>query len=95
MNKVVKKNAKKSAKPTDVILYNQVVSLGNKKFDTPSGIYRSSWIVREYINRGGKYTGVKPKNSGLKRWYKEKWVDLNRPIYKGCNSSFVYYPLLP
>ena len=71
--------------PADKKLYSYVKSLANKKFTSPSGIYRSSWIVREYKNRGGLYNGSssgskhKRKSSGLKRWYKEEWIDLNRP----------------
>jgi len=38
--------------PIDKDLYKFVVSLANKKFDSPSGIYRSSWIVREYKKLG-------------------------------------------
>jgi hypothetical protein len=93
------------ATPTNKKLYNYVKKLADKKFKSKSGIYRSSWIVQEYKKRGGKYKGSKPKNSGLKRWYKEKWVDLNRPIknskgkiigYKSCGRSSVKkgkYPL--
>jgi len=65
--------------PLNQKLYSQVKTLANKKFKSPSGIYRSSWIVREYKKRGGKYSGSKSKSTGLKRWYKENWVDLNRP----------------
>jgi hypothetical protein len=84
--------------PTNKALYNYVKQLANKKFKSPSGIYRSSWIVREYKKRGGKYGGKKTSSSGLKRWFKEKWVDLNRPIrnskgkiigYKSCGRSKV------
>ena len=31
----------------DLDLYNYVKELANKKFKSPSGIYRSSWIVKE------------------------------------------------
>jgi len=65
--------------PTNQKLYSHVKTLANKKFKSPSGIYRSSWIVREYKKRGGKYSGSKSKSSGLKRWFKENWIDLNRP----------------
>jgi len=65
--------------PTNKTLYSHVKTLANRKFKSPSGIYRSSWIVREYKKRGGKYSGSKSKSSGLKRWFKENWVDLNRP----------------
>jgi hypothetical protein len=65
--------------PLNQKLYSQVKTLANKKFKSPSGIYRSSWIVREYKKRGGKYSGSKSKSTGLKRWFRENWVDLNRP----------------
>lgn len=93
--------------PRDKALYNYVKQLATKKFKSKSGIYRSSWIVREYKKRGGKYIGKKTSSSGLKRWYKEKWIDLNRPIrnskgkiigYKSCGrpkikGSKAKYPL--
>lgn len=76
-----------SSKPIDKILYEKVKKLANKKFESKSGIYRSSWIVREYKKLGGKYKGPKPKKSGLTRWYKEEWVDLNRPILRTRSSK--------
>jgi hypothetical protein len=75
--------------PEDQQLYNKVKRMADKIFESKSGIYRSSWIVKEYKKRGGKYIGNKPKISGLKRWYKEKWVDLNRPIKK--NNKIIGY----
>lgn len=95
-------------RPKDELLYNSVKREASKKFKSPSGIYRSSWIVKEYKKRGGKYIGSKNKNSGLSRWFKEEWVDINRPIknskgkvigYKKCGrksqkkSKGTNYPL--
>jgi len=95
-----------AAVPTNKTLYNYVKSLAKKKFKSKSGVYRSSWIVREYKKRGGKYKGKSTSKSGLKRWYKEKWVDLNRPVrnskkrivgYRSCGRSKITsrskYPL--
>ena len=93
--------------PIDIKLYQKVKSLANKRFSSKTGVYKSSWIVKEYKRRGGRYKGFKPsKQSGLKRWYKEKWVDLNRPIknskgkivgYKSCGRTSINskgrYPL--
>ena len=84
-----------SSDPKDKKLYNYVKQLANKKFLSKTGVYKSSWIVREYKKRGGKYSGKKStkkrsKLSGLKRWYKEKWVDLNRPI-KNSKGKIVNY----
>lgn len=70
-----KKNTDK-IKILDKKLYQTVKDDANKKFQSKSGIYRSSWIVREYKKRGGIYTGSKPVNTGLDRWFKEKWVNL-------------------
>ena len=68
----------------DEKLHKLVKSLADEKFQSKTGIYKSSWIVAEYKRRGGKFQGSKSKNSDLKKWYKEKWVDLNRPIkFKG------------
>lgn len=87
-----------SKEPLNKSLYKYVKRLADKKFLSKTGVYKSSWIVREYKKRGGKYSGKKPsyKSPGLKRWYKEKWVDLNRPIrnskgkiigYKSCGRK--------
>ena len=86
--------------PVNTKLYEKVKKMANKKFGSKTGIYRSSWIVKEYKKRGGKYLGKPSNNSGLRRWYKEKWVDLNRKNSKGhyesCgrkSSSSGKYPL--
>lgn len=76
--------------PLDTKLYEYVKSLANQKFSSPSGIYRSSWIVREYKKLGGKYDGPKPTNSGLARWFNENWVDLQRPI-KDSKDNIIGY----
>jgi len=77
--------------PINKQLYQTVKNLANKKFTSPSGIYRSSWIVREYKKRGGKYSGSKSKSSGLKRWFKENWIDLNRPIKNSIGKIVGYH----
>jgi hypothetical protein len=84
--------------PTNKSLYKRVKQMADKRFASRTGIYKSSWIVKEYKRLGGKYSGRKPsvKSPGLKRWYKEKWIDLNRPIrnskgkivgYRSCGRS--------
>jgi len=78
--------------PKDQKLYNYVKQLANKKFTSPSGIYRSSWIVKEYKRRGGIYSGKKQSSIGLKRWFKEKWIDLNRPIKNSKGKVIGYKP---
>ncbi len=70
------------AEPTNMSLYQQVKAEADVKFQSKTGIYKSSWIVREYKKRGGTYRGKRSAKSGLLRWYREQWVDLNRPILK-------------
>lgn len=66
--------------PLDKALYEKVKAEADKKFLAPTSIYKSSWIVAEYKRRGGIYAEPKQKNQGLLRWYRERWVDLTRPI---------------
>lgn len=55
--------------PKNKRLYEKVKKEAEKKFDKPSA-YRSGWIVREYKERGGTYTG-KRKSSELKKAIKK------------------------
>jgi hypothetical protein len=58
-------------------LYNKVKSDAKKKFKVWPSAYASGWLVKEYKNRGGTYTGKKPSNdTGLKRWFSEKWINV-------------------
>jgi hypothetical protein len=87
--------------PTDAALYAAVKKEASQRFLAPTSIYKSAWIVRTYKNRGGKYESRASNTKGLKRWFKEDWVDLNRPIpgkpgsYEPCgrrvaNANGVY-----
>lgn len=73
---------KSSPVPVDIKLYNKVKKEAKLKFLKYPSIYANSWVVREYKKRGGKYQGKKSDKQGLTRWFKEDWVDLNRPIKK-------------
>lgn len=77
-------------KPVDNELYYEVKKLADLKFKEKTSVYKSSWIVREYKKRGGEYIGTKPESKGLSRWYKEKWVDLNRPIKDKKGATIGY-----
>lgn len=86
------KTALPRPKPINKKLYDDVKRLADKKFKSKSGIFRSSWIVREYKLRGGRYQGAKSDKQGLLRWFREKWVDLNRidkstKQYKPCGRQ--------
>lgn len=86
-----KKKLTKS-KVKDVKLYNKVKNEAKKKFKRYPSLYASSWIVREYKKRGGKYRGKKPSSKkGISRWYKEEWVQVSSYLSSGkkvkCGSS--------
>ncbi len=65
--------------PLDARLYAKVKAEADRIYLTHSA-YKSGWIVKTYKERGGQYA-VEPKNAnGLTRWFKEAWVDINRPL---------------
>ena len=79
-------------KPSNINLYNKVKKEAKKKFKRYPSLYASSWIVREYKKRGGKYSGKKPSvKKGISRWYKEEWVQVESYLRTGkkvtCGSS--------
>ena len=72
------------SEPVDEALYAKVKAEAKRKFPTYPSIYANSWLVREYKARGGRYRCTsKHQTGGLKRWYREKWVDLSRPLPDG------------
>ena len=58
------------AKPSNPKLYAKAKA---KYSNMKHSAYRSGLIVKAYKAMGGKYTGSKPKKTGLSRWFKEKW----------------------
>jgi len=68
----------KRADAKDLKLYDKVTAEAKRKFVWPS-IPASSWVVREYEERGGTYKGEEPKKGGLDEWFDEQWVDISRP----------------
>jgi hypothetical protein len=88
--------------PSNTKLYAEVKADADARFLAPTSIYKSAWIVAEYKRRGGTYN-EDGKRKGLTQWFKEKWVDLNRPIkgdavgYEPCGrpqaSTKGTYPL--
>lgn len=68
--------------PVDPKLYAAVKAAADKKFLAPTSAYKSAWIVAEYKRRGGVYK-EDGQVRGLTRWFKEKWVDLERPRADG------------
>jgi hypothetical protein len=68
-----------TAIPADPALYRQVVKEAASIYKKSSA-YRSGYIVKTYKNRGGKYlpSNEHQDRGNLRRWFREKWVDLNR-----------------
>ena len=65
--------------PTNKKLYARVKSEAKQKFKTWPSAYASSWLVKEYKRRGGKYRSKskrRSRKSTLRRWHREKWVDV-------------------
>jgi hypothetical protein len=69
------------AEPSDVELYNKSKEEVNKSYDKPSA-YRSMAYTKTYLKNFREkygddkkaYTGKNPE--GLKRWRREKWIDV-------------------
>ena len=94
-----RKTSKSSPKPTNMKLYNKVKSDAKRKFDSFPSAYASSWIVREYKKRGGKYSGSrKSRDSDLSNWFREEWINICKLPKKvpcgrksaGRNSDYPY-----
>jgi len=68
-----------SATPADKALYARVKAEAKRKFDVYPSAYANGWLAQEYKRRGGKYLGKKSTVTGLKKWFKEDWVDISRP----------------
>ena len=56
--------------PTNKALYAKARA---KYSSMKHSAYKSSLVVKEYKSKGGKYSGAKPKKTGLTRWHKEDW----------------------
>ncbi len=69
-------------------LYNKIKNEADKIYKKSSA-YKSGYIVKKYKEMGGKYReDNEPKN--LKRWFKEKWVDVSSFNSESANSTKKY-----
>lgn len=64
------------SKPADPILYEKVKKDVKKKVKVWPSAYASGLVVQEYKRRGGKYIGKKRQDTGIDRWFNEKWIDV-------------------
>lgn len=74
------------SKPKDMELYNEVKRDIYKKIPKHSA-YRSMALVKEYKKRGGTYEGDKPKDTGLPKWIKEDWREVNSALRNGVDNA--------
>lgn len=61
--------------PIDKELYKKAKQIADKVYETPSA-YKSAYLVKVYKDLGGRYIGSR-RNSDLKRWFNEQWMDVN------------------
>jgi hypothetical protein len=83
--------------PIDTDLYEKVKNEANNIYKKNSA-YKSGWIVKTYKSLGGRYSGDKPTNQGLDRWYKENWKDIGNkeyPVYRPTKRITKETPLIP
>jgi len=83
--------------PIDTELYEKVKNEANNIYKKNSA-YKSGWIVKTYKSLGGRYSGAKPINKGLDRWYKENWMNIgdgSYPVYRPTKRITKDTPLIP
>lgn len=81
--------------PADPKLYARAKAIADDTYKTHSA-FKSGFIVKTYLRLGGTYLpDKKPKQ--LKRWFKEKWVDVGGkayPVYRPTVKVSKKTPLL-
>jgi hypothetical protein len=61
--------------PTDKKLYEKVKKQADEIYKKPSA-YKSGYIIKTYKSLGGEFIDDN-QSKELKRWYSEKWEDIN------------------
>ena len=78
------------SEPVDKELYNKIKKEVWSEYSKPSA-YRSGQLVKRYKEAGGTFKGNQDKNSGLPKWFSEKWLNQRGEVgYKF--KSDVYRP---
>jgi len=70
-------------------LYEKAKQIADETYSKPSA-YKSGFIVKKYKELGGTYSGDKPNKTGIARWFKEDWQDVNP--FPSKTSYPVYRP---
>ena len=64
-------------------MYKKAIKKANDVYGSGSSIYRSSYIVKMYKEEGGKIKKSPSLKKGLKRWFKEEWIQVVPYLEKG------------
>jgi hypothetical protein len=74
---------------SDEKLYEKIKEEAKRKFKVWPSAYASSWLVKEYKRRSGKYVGKKPSlATGISRWHQEEWINVCKlPKKVPCGRS--------
>jgi len=82
--------------PTDAKLYAKVVAIVKARVDRWPSAYASGQVVNEYKklmqtkNKPAYTNDVNKNNTGLARWYKEKWIDIRTGKECGTHEKNMY-----
>lgn len=76
-------------KPDKPELYEKAKQVVLKRYKNKRSPFVSGAIVLEYKKLGGTYTGSKDKTK-LKRWFDEKWVNVN-PVVGRQDDAYAFF----
>lgn len=75
--------------PTNPSLWSRAKSAAKSKFKVYPSAYANGWAAKWYKSKGGGWKKKKkksanesdePVNEDLRRWFKEKWVDVSKKV---------------
>ena len=75
-------------KPKNIQLYNQVKMMADEIYKKPSA-FKSGYIIKKYKELGGEFINDGEEKK-LKRWFDEKWEDINP--FKNDSTYPVFRP---
>jgi hypothetical protein len=80
----VSTSTKGKNKPTDSALWGRAIAEAKKRFRVYPSAYANGWASKWYKEHGGKWQKESDKSAtkDLRKWFKEEWVDLSKPIRK-------------
>lgn len=58
--------------PVNTALYARVRSMADRKFGASTSLYKSAWMVHEYVKMGGRYKGKRDPHHGIVAEFKKQ-----------------------